>query len=52
MKTRKENKRERGLNPEDQDIVGTMKTQGIRRNIVELKRITKEINQKGTRRQI
>ena len=39
-----ESQRGRGLNPKDQEIVGTMRNQGIRRKIVGLERTMNEIN--------
>ena len=47
-----ESQRGRGLNLEDQEIVGTMVNKGIRRKIVGLEVTMKEISQKGTRRQM
>ena len=52
MGNQEESRRERGLNPEDKEIFGIVVNQGIRRKIVGLKRIIKEINHKGTRRKI
>ena len=50
MGNQEESQRGRGLNPEDQEITGNVVNQGIRRKIVGLERIMKDINQKGTRR--
>ena len=44
MGNQEESQRERGLNLEDQEIVGTVGNQGIRRKIVGLKIKMKEIN--------
>ena len=52
MGNQEENQRGRGLNLEDREIVSTMERQGIRRKILRLKRTMKEINLKGTRRQM
>ena len=52
MENQEESQRGRGLNPEDQEIASTMGNQDIRRKIDGLKRIMKEINQKGKRRQM
>ena len=52
MGNQEEIQKGRGLNLEDSEIVGTMGNHGIRRKIVRLKRIMKEINQKGKRSKI
>ena len=52
VRNQDESQRGRGINLEDQEIFGTMVNQGIRRKIVGLKRKMKEINHKGTRRQM
>ena len=44
--------RGRGLNPEDQETVGIVENEGIRRNIVGLERTMKGINQTQTRRKM
>ena len=44
MGNQEESQREIGLNPEDQDIAGTVVNQDIRRQIVRIKRKMKEIN--------
>ena len=50
MGNQEESQRERGLNLEDQEIVGTMVKLGIRRNIARATIIIKEINQKRRRK--
>ena len=43
MGNQEESQRERGLNPKDQEIVGTVVNQGIRRKVFGLERTMKEI---------
>lgn len=52
MGNQEENQRGRGLNQEDQEIIGIVENWDIRRKIHGLKRKMKETNKKETRRQM
>ena len=52
MGNQEENQRGRGLNQEDQKIVGTVGNQGTRRKIAGLERTMKEKNKMETKRQM
>ena len=52
MRNQEKSQRGRGLNPEDQGIVGTVGNEGKRRKIVGLERTMKEKKKMETRRKM